>query len=116
MTASDTLWAMTGLGAVILGGFVVWSLQQQKTTQQTTTTPSQSPLVAAAAAAATGTTQGGTRGYNYTITPQAYSTSPTDVFKLAQTTQDVISAGVGSALAPVLAPINALGGWVGGLI
>lgn len=115
MSASDTLWAITALGAVALGGYVVWSLQQQKTTQPSPT-PSQSPLVAAAAAAASGTTQGGTRGYNYTVTPTAYSTSPADVFRLAQTTQDVISSGVGSALAPVLAPINALGGWVGGLI
>jgi len=115
MSASDTLWAIAGVGAVALGGYVVWSLQQNDA-QKTVTPSSQSPLVAAAAAAATGTTQGGIRGYNYTITPQAYSTSPNDVLHLAQTTQDVISAGVGSALAPILAPINALGGWVGGLI
>lgn len=115
MSASDTLWAVAGVGAVALGAYVVWSLQQKQTTQQTTT-PSQSPLVAAAAAAGSGSLQGGTQGYNYIISPKAYSTSPSDVLNLAQATQSVISAGLGSALAPVLAPINALGGWVGGLI
>jgi len=114
MSASDTLWAMTGLGVVILGGYVAYQATRDR--QQPQQQANQSPLVAAGANAAAATQAGATTGYNYTISPSAHSTSPADVVRLAAATQGVISAGLGSVLAPVLAPINAVGGWIGGLI
>lgn len=116
MTASDTLWAIAGVGAVLVGGYAVYTLTQQRDNRQTTTVSNQTPLVAAGATAAAATQAGGLSGYNYIISPSAYSTSPKDILDLASATQGVISAGLGSILTPVLAPVNALGEWVRGLI
>lgn len=114
MSADDILWAAATLGGVVVAGYVAYELLHK---DDATKQPTYVSLVPSGIqAAANGTVQGSTRGYNYEISPSSWSTDTSSVLNLAEVTQGVISSGIGGFLAPVLAPVNALGGYLGGLL